>query len=68
MLAESAANGEDVDPETLISPEQMLLMVGEASMVIDQLEQREEELVRFKMGQSKRIKCPYCEHTGRSVM
>ena len=35
MLAESQANGQDVDPEALLTPEQLLLMVGEASMVID---------------------------------
>ena len=60
MLAESQANGEDVDPEALLSQEELLLMVGEASLVIDQLEQHEEELVRFKMGQTKSIKCPFC--------
>ena len=68
MLAESQANGENVDPEAMLSQEELLMMVGEASMVIDQLEQQEEELVRFKMGQTKSIKCPFCQHVGRSVM
>ena len=39
MLAESQANGENVDPEAMLSQEELLMMVGEASMVIDQLEQ-----------------------------
>ena len=50
MLTELAADGKDVDPEAMLSPEQLLMLVGEASLVIDQLEQREEELIRFKMG------------------
>ena len=60
QLAESQANGEEVDPESMLSQEELLMMVGEASFMIDTLEQHEEELVRFKMGQTKSIKCPYC--------
>ena len=60
QLAENQANGEEVDPESMLTQEELLMMVGEASFMIDTLEQHEEELVRFKMGQTKSIKCPYC--------
>ena len=35
-------------------------------MVLDELEQEEEKMQYFRYGMSKRIKCPYCEHKGRS--
>ena len=44
----------------MLTQEELLMMVGEASFMIDTLEQHEEELGRFKMGQTKSIKCPYC--------
>jgi len=43
-------------------------MMGEASLVLDSLECQEREIKYFQMemGQAKRIKCPYCEHRGKS--
>jgi len=37
-------------------------------MVIDSLEQEEAKMKYFQYGMSKRIKCPYCEHKGRSML
>ena len=34
-MAEAQAHGHNIDPEAMLSPEQLLLMVGEASLVID---------------------------------
>ena len=40
VLAGMEASGADVDPEALLSPEQLMLLVGEAGMMIDQLDQQ----------------------------
>ena len=37
ILAEAEALGEDVDPESRMSPQDLMLMMGEASLVIDSL-------------------------------
>lgn len=52
----------------MLSPTEMMLMVGQAAMVIDSLEQQEAEMKYFRYGMAKRIKCPYCEHKGQSVL
>ena len=41
VLAGMEASGADVDPEALLSPEQLMLLVGEAGMMIDQLDQQQ---------------------------
>ena len=38
MLAHAEAAGADVDPESMMSPEELMLMMGEAALVIDSLE------------------------------
>ena len=60
--------GEEVDPESRMAPHELMGMMCEASMVIDSLKQQEREIRYFKMGVAKRIKCPYCEHNGQSVL
>ena len=39
MLAEQEAMGEEVDPESRMSPHELMGMMCEASMVIDSLKQ-----------------------------
>ena len=64
MLAEQEALGADIDPESRMSPEELMGMVCEASVVLDSLKMQEREIKYFQMGVAKRIKCPYCEHKG----
>ena len=47
-----------------MSPEELFAMMGEATYVLDSLQEQEREMRYFRMGQAKRIKCPYCEHKG----
>ena len=68
MLAHAEAMGEEVDPESRMSQQELMIMMGEASLVIDSLKMQEREIQYFQMGQVKRIKCPYCEHKGQSVL
>ena len=50
----------------MMHPQELFMMVGQAAMVLDSLEQQEEEMRYYRMGMAKRIKCPYCEHKGES--
>ena len=43
-------------------------MTYQAAMVLDELEHEEAKMKYFQYGMSKRIKCPYCEHKGRSLL
>ena len=45
-----------------------MLMTYQAAMVLDELEHEEAKMKYFQYGMSKRIKCPYCEHKGRSLL
>ena len=50
----------------MMSPEELMIMMAESAMVLDSLETQEREIKFFRMGITKRIKCPYCEHKGQS--
>ena len=47
-----------------MSQMEVMMMMGEAALIIDSLEHQEMEMKYFQMGMTKRIKCPYCEHKG----
>ena len=45
VLANAEAHGEDVDPESLMTPEELMMMVGEASMIMEQLDEQQRAIV-----------------------
>ena len=69
MLAEAEASGLQIDPEMQMSDQQIMLMVAEASMILEELEEQERQIVSLKVSnKTRKIKCQYCEHKGSSMM
>ena len=52
-----------------MSDQQIMLMVAEASMILEELEEQERQIVSLKVSnKTRKIKCQYCEHKGSSLM
>ena len=61
--------GMEVDPEMQMSDQQILLMVAEAGILLEELEDSERQLVSFKVEKkTRKMKCQFCEFKGSSMM
>jgi hypothetical protein len=50
--------GIEVDPEMQMSDQQIILMMAEASMILEDLEEQERQIVSFKISKkTRKIKC-----------
>lgn len=45
-----------------------IALVQNAYTVMNELNKKERELIRFRLSQSKTIKCTYCDHKGQSMV
>lgn len=60
--------GQDVDPESLMTSEEILDMVDTAQTILEDLEEKQESLIMIKLEKAKEIKCPHCDHKGQSIV
>jgi hypothetical protein len=50
--------GVSIDPEMQMSDQQIMLMVAEAGMILEELEEQERKLVSFKVSKkTRKMKC-----------
>ena len=57
----------DIEAAQQTEFEQMQIL-QDAGEIMHELEEQENAIIRFRLGQSKTIKCKYCDHKGQSTV